>query len=312
MKYILTLTALLCTIAVFSQNNQYVLIIHGGAGNFDSSSFSEQMKRDYELGLQKVLELGDSLLKGGTSAMDVVVRCIVLLEDNPLFNAGKGAVMTEAGKWELDASVMDGKTMKAGAVAGISCIKNPILAALKVMEDGKHVMLAGKGAEEFSILSGLETADSSWFYVEGIYERYLKLKKQDKGTVGAVVLDKYGNLAAGTSTGGMMMKRYGRIGDAPIIGAGTYADNNFCAVSCTGHGEYFIRFVAAYDVCALMKYSKLSLFVAAQTVIDKIAEAGGSGGLIAVDKNGNIAMPFSTTSMFRAYIKENGEKEILF
>ncbi len=312
MKHICTIIWLIIFVYGHAQNSDYVLVIHGGAGNFNSSSFTSEQYSEYENMLNKVLLHGDSLLRNGADALDVVVACIVMLEDCPLFNAGKGAVMTEEGKYELDASVMDGKTLNAGAVAGVCNIKNPIRAAMKVMEDGKHVMLSGSGADEFAKSQGLEMVGEEWFYDERIFDRYNQLKKDGKGTVGAVVLDKHGNLAAGTSTGGMMMKRYGRIGDAPVIGAGTYADNQHCAVSCTGHGEYFIRFVAAYDVCALMKYAHMDLSEATAEVIKKIGDAGGTGGLIAVDKEGNIAMPFNTTSMFRAYIRENGTKQIDF
>ncbi len=312
MKIIIAFCVLLMTSSVFSQKPEYVLLIHGGAGNFNSAEFSAEEFSDYHNILEKVLQLGDSLLKTGTIAVEVVTACIIMMEDSPLFNAGKGAVLNEDGYNELDASIMDGKTLSAGAVAGVSNIKNPVSAARAVMEDGKHVMLSGRGAEVFAKLKGLEIVEPSYFHVPKVHERYLQLKKQDKGTVGAVVLDMYGNLAAATSTGGMMMKRFGRIGDSPVIGAGTYADNKWSAVSCTGHGEFFIRFVAAYDVIALMKYSDLSIGEASAEVIRKIGEAGGTGGLIAVDKKGNIAMPFNTTSMFIGYIRSSGEKEIRF
>jgi L-asparaginase / beta-aspartyl-peptidase len=312
MKTFVAFLILLASISVTAQQTEYVLVIHGGAGNFRSSEFSAEQYQNYMTILDKVLSHGDSLLKHGASAIDVVTACIMVMEDSPLFNAGKGAVLNNEGKNELDASIMDGLTLAAGAVAGVGRIKNPITAARAVMEDGKHVMLSGKGAEIFAESKNIELVDPSYFLTPEIQKRYQEIKKDGKGTVGAVVLDTYGNLAAGTSTGGMMMKRYGRIGDSPVIGAGTYADNNWCAVSCTGHGEYFIRFVAAYDVVALMNYSGLTVEKASAEVIRKIGEAGGTGGLIAVDKNGNVAMPFNTTSMFRGYIKSTGEILILF
>lgn len=311
MKTFVAFLILLASISVSAQQTEYVLVIHGGAGNFRSSEFSAEQYQNYLTILDKVLNHGDSLLKNGASAIDVVTACVMMMEDSPLFNAGKGAVLNEEGNIELDASIMDGRTLAAGSVAGVGRIKNPITAARAVMEDGKHVMLIGKGAEAFSETKNIEIVDPSYFYDKNMQERYQSLKK-DKGTVGAVVLDTYGNLAAGTSTGGMMMKRYGRIGDSPVIGAGTYADNNWCAVSCTGHGEYFIRFVAAYDLVALMKYSGLTVEKASAEVIRKIGEAGGTGGLIAVDKDGTVAMPFNTTSMFRGYVNSKGIKNIQF
>jgi L-asparaginase / beta-aspartyl-peptidase len=320
MKYLFVFFAYVFCVLAMPSNAQngpqdsprYVLVIHGGAGNFNSASFSSERYKEYEKTLEFVLLTGDSLLKNGAKAVDVVAACIMIMEDSPLFNAGKGAVLNEEGNNELDASIMDGLTMRAGAVAGVARIKNPVSAAKKVMDDGTHVLLSGYGAEVFAEKNGIEIVDPSYFFDPGVYDKYMQIKQQGKGTVGAVVLDTYGNLAAGTSTGGMMMKKYGRIGDSPIIGAGTYADNNCCAVSCTGHGEFFIRFVAAYDVCALMKYGGKSLEDAASAVISKIGDAGGTGGLIAVDKYGNIAMPFNTTSMFRAFIQSDGSKYIEF
>jgi len=312
MKYLTFLIVFLCCVRGFSQEKNYAIVIHGGAGNFNSENFSKKQYSEYYNTLNDVLFAGDSLLRSGANAIDVVTACIVLMENSPLFNAGKGAVMNEEGNFELDASIMDGKTLKAGAITGTGVIKNPITAALAVMEDGTHVMLSGHGAEVFAKQKNIECVDQSYFLTHETQNRYQLLKKDGKGTVGAVVLDAYGNLAAGTSTGGMMMKRYGRIGDSPVIGAGTYADNNWCAVSCTGHGEYFIRFVAAYDVVALMKYSGLTVEKASAEVIRKIGEAGGTGGLIVVDKTGNIAMPFNTTSMFRGYVNSKGIKNIQF
>ena len=229
-----------------------------------------------------------------------------------MFNAGKGAVFTHNGHNELDASIMQGWDLNAGAVAGVGDIKNPISAAIKVMTESEHVMLCGKGASEFARTQGLEIVDSSYFYTENRWEGLQRALKAEKhGTVGCVALDKFGNLAAGTSTGGMTNKKYNRIGDSPIIGAGTYANNNTCAVSATGHGEFFIRYTVAHDISALMEYKNMSLQDAAKLVINKkLVEAGGVGGIIAVDKNGNITMEFNTNMMFRAYAKSNGEKFI--
>ncbi len=318
MKYIIGFTLVIFfNLYVNCQNSshthlEYVLIIHGGAGNFNSAEFSEEKYNEYYSTLNRVLEYGDSLLRIGSSSVDVVTACITLLEDSPLFNAGKGSVFNEKGYIEMDASVMDGSTLSAGAVAGVKTIKNPIKAAYLVMKDGKHVLLGGEGAEKFAKSNNLEIVSPSYFHVQEVYDNYLKQKKEKGGTVGAVALDRNGNLAAGTSTGGMMMKREGRIGDSPIIGAATYADNNCCAVSTTGHGEFFIRFVVAYDICALMKYSGMNLDAAAEEVIQKIGKAKGKGGVIALDKEGNAAISFNTLSMYRGMIKSTGEKLIEF
>ena len=275
------------------------IIIHGGAGDFDSKSFVKEDYDAYYNTLYSVLSMGDSLLKSGASAMDVAVACVAMMEDSPLFNAGKGAVYNAQGKHELDASVMDGSNLKAGSVAGITRVKNPVKAARMVMDNSQHVMLAGKGADEFAKKQGLQMVKNTYFDTPAMYQRYQKLVSGKKGTVGAVVLDSNGNLAAATSTGGMMMKQFGRIGDSPVIGAGTYADNATCAVSCTGHGEYFIRFQAAYDIAAQMKYAGLTLFESCRNTIDKIGIAGGTGGVIAIDCNGNQVCRYNTKSMFR-------------
>jgi beta-aspartyl-peptidase (threonine type) len=234
------------------------------------------------------------------------------LEDCPLFNAGKGAVFTHDGHNELDASIMQGWDLNAGAVAGVGDIKNPISAAIKVMTDSKHVMMAGKGASEFAKEQGLEMVDSSYFFTEDRWESLQKILVAEKyGTVGCVALDKDGNLAAGTSTGGMTNKRYNRIGDAPIIGAGTYANNNTCAISATGHGEFFIRYTVAHDISALMEYKGMNLKEAADMVVNKkLVDAGGYGGIISVDKDGNVAMTFNSNMMFRGFAKSTGEKEV--
>jgi L-asparaginase / beta-aspartyl-peptidase len=288
---------------------EYVLVIHGGAGNISKENLGPEMEALYIEKLNEVLLLGDSILDIGGSSLDAVEACINLMEDSPLFNAGKGAVFTAAGENELDASIMDGSDWNAGAVAGVKTIKNPISAARKVMENSKHVLLAGHGADVFADSLGLEIVDPSYFFTEKSWKRLQQSKKLDKhGTVGCVALDREGNLAAGTSTGGMNNKMWGRVGDSPIIGAGTYADNQSCAVSATGHGEFFIRNVVAYDISALMKYKDMPLNDAAEFVInDKLKKQNASGGIIAVDKDGNISMAFNTSGMFRGFVRADGE-----
>ncbi len=297
---------------LFAQENEYALVIHGGAGFFDKSDIKKETEKKYQEKMNEALEKGSSVLDTGGTAVLAVIESIKILEDSPLFNAGKGAVFTSDGHNELDASIMDGKTQNAGAVAGVRHLKNPITAAEKVMTNSPHVLLSGAGAEEFAKTQQLHMVDSSYFFTPRRWKSLQRaLKKSKHGTVGCVALDKNGNLAAGTSTGGMTAKRFGRIGDSPIIGAGTFADNTTCAVSATGHGEFFIRYVVAYDIAALMNYKKWSLAKAADYVInEKLKKAGGTGGVIALDKEGNIAMPFNTSGMFRAYIKSNGEKSI--
>jgi beta-aspartyl-peptidase (threonine type) len=234
------------------------------------------------------------------------------MEDNPLFNAGKGAVFTHDKKNELDASIMDGSNLKAGAVAGVTDIKNPISAARRVMTSSPHVMLSGAGASQFAKEQGLEIVDPSYFFTQKRFDELRAiLDKEKHGTVGCCALDKNGNLAAGTSTGGMPDKRYNRIGDSPIIGAGTYANNNTCAVSATGHGEYFIRYTVAHDISALMEYKGLSLKEASELVVnDKLVKAGGSGGVISLDKMGNVSMPFNSSGMFRCYATADGKEGV--
>jgi len=296
-------------------DKEYVIVIHAGAGNYSKKDISETMEIKYKAKLLEALDTGIYILKNDGHALDAVERVIKILEDSPLFNAGKGAVFTHNGKNELDASIMDGKTLNAGAVAEVSNIKNPISAARKVMTNSLHVMLVGKGASVFAKQQKIKIVDTSYFFTQKRWEYLQKQIKKNKiskhGTVGCVVLDKFGDLAAGTSTGGISNKQYGRVGDSPIIGAGTYADNKTCAVSATGHGEYFIRYVVAYDISALMKYKGMTLYNAANYVIkDKLVKAGGDGGVIAVDKNGNIAVCYNTTGMFRAYAKSNGDEKV--
>jgi len=304
-----------------SLNNHWVLVIHGGAGGPPKGTIPPEDEQAYLQKLDEALQIGSAILKNGGSSLDAVEAVVRLMEDCPLFNAGKGAVLTVKGIAELDASIMDGSTLKAGAVAGVTTIKNPVSAARKVMELSPHVLLIDGGAEEFAKKQGLEIVDPSYFITPKMKERWEKSKNQDTkegkekgkkpGTVGAVALDQNGNLAAATSTGGMMNKMHGRIGDSPIIGAGTYANNATCAVSCTGHGEYFIRNVVAYDISAMMEYRGMPLEEAARIVIqEKLKSQGADGGLIAVNKEGRIVMEFNTNAMFRGYINSDGQKEV--
>lgn len=293
---------------------EYALAIHGGAGAMSRDLMTAEMEVQYRAGLEAALQKGEEILKNGGSAMDAVEATIHILEDNPLFNAGKGAVFTHEETVELDASFMDGETGNAGAVAGIKSIRHPISAARLVMDSSVHVMMAGEGADKFASSFGLEVVENSYFHTERRLKQVQEKKAGEEpkvlkkhGTVGCVALDKDGNLAAGTSTGGMTNKRYGRVGDAPIIGAGTYANNESCAVSCTGHGEYFIRNVVAYDVSALMQYGNKSLQEAGDHIIhEKLVKQNASGGLISLDKDGNIHMPFNSAGMFRGFIKSDG------
>jgi beta-aspartyl-peptidase (threonine type) len=316
-RIIVLLIGLLFNTALWSQP-KYTIVIHGGAGVMSSLQGQEEAQQEYLNKLEEALSLGEKLLKEGTEAPEVVVKVIEVLENSPLFNAGKGAVFTSEGKNELDASIMEGKSLNAGAVAGVQDIKNPIKAAREVMVNSEHVFLSGKGASEFAKKQGLEMVDNNYFYTESRFKSLQQLQKQERertekdntGTVGCAVLDVHGNLCAGTSTGGMTNKKYGRIGDSPVIGAGTYANNKTCAISCTGHGEYYIRLSFARDISALMEYKNLSVENACREEIRKLSELQGTGGVIAVDANGNIAMEFNTDGMFRGYIKSNGEKEI--
>jgi L-asparaginase / beta-aspartyl-peptidase len=291
----------------------YAIAIHGGAGFFKKGDFPEELEMQYKEKLNEALAIGIKLLKEGRSAEDVVVEVIKCMEDSPLYNAGKGAVFTHHGTNELDASIMRGIDLNAGAVAGVSTIKNPIQAAKEVMINSEHVMLAGKGAEEFAKIQELEIVDPKYFHTDKSWNRLQDALKSEKhGTVGCAVLDKQGNLAAGTSTGGRTNKKYGRIGDSPVIGAGTYANNNTCAISATGHGEFFIRRVACYDISALMEYKELSLQEAADIVVlDKLKNMEGAGGIIGLDKFGNAVFSFNTSGMFRGYANSDNEKEIL-
>jgi len=307
---------------------KFGIILHGGAGSIKKGGLTPEKEAEYNKIINECLKTGYKILEEGRPAIDAVEAVINIMEDSPLFNAGKGAVLTSDGLVELDASVMDGKTLSAGAVAGLHHIKNPVSLARMVMEKSKHVMLIGDGAEKFAKENNVNFVEQEYFLTPARVEALKKLKEREAenkekhgaynyssnwedtkyGTVGVAALDKNGNLAAGTSTGGMMNKKFGRVGDSPIIGAGTYADNNTCAVSGTGTGEYFIRLNVAKDISALMEYKGMSLKDAAdEVVLKKLGRLGGDGGIIAIDKNGNIAWPFNTDGMFRGCYLEGQE-----
>jgi beta-aspartyl-peptidase (threonine type) len=305
------------------QTRKFGLVIHGGAGTIERSKMTPKREHEYRAGIERALAAGYDILKRGGSSLDATEAAVRVLEDDPHFNAGRGAVFTNAGTNELDAAVMDGKTLKAGAVACLKHIRNPVSLARLVMEKSGHVMMDGEGAETFAKENGIEFVDQKYFYTEERWQALQKVKAaeenrsgaakkafiisdQDRhGTVGAVALDRDGNLAVATSTGGTTNKRTGRVGDSPVIGAGTYANNATCAVSATGDGEYFIRATVGHDVSALMEYRGMPLKEAAQTVLDKVAKLGGNGGLIAIDRQGNMALPFNTSGMYRRYVDQN-------
>lgn len=309
------------------KKSEFGLVIHGGAGNVVKERFNQEQIEQYEAKLQEALKTGYKILSDGGTSLDAVEKVINILEDSPLFNAGKGAVFTANGINEMDASIMDGESLNAGAAARLSHVKNPISLVRKIMNISPHVMLVGDGAEIFAAQNGVELVDSSYFFTEKRWNDLQRIKAEERskenddhselyseypdykfGTVGCAALDKNGNLAAGTSTGGMTNKKYGRVGDSPIIGAGTYANNKTCAVSATGHGEYFIRGTITHDISAMMEYKNLALKDAAEDVImKKLTELGGTGGIIAIDKDGNVAMPFNTEGMFRGYVLDDGK-----
>ena len=307
------------------QTKKVGLVIHGGAGTIERSKMTPEKERRYRAGLERALAAGYEILKRGGSSLDATEAAVRVLEDDPHFNAGRGSVFTDAGTNEMDAAIMDGETLRAGAVASLKHIKNPVSLARLVMEKSGHVMMDGEGAEAFAAANGVELVDQKYFFTEERWEALQKIRSAEKnrggaggkkflitdqdrhGTVGAVAVDQNGNLAAATSTGGTTNKRAGRVGDSPVIGAGTYANNATCAVSATGDGEYFIRATVAHDVSALMEYRGMSLKEAAQTVLDKVAKLGGTGGLIAIDGHGNIALPFNTSGMYRGYVDPNGK-----
>lgn len=331
LRLILIFSLLPVLVHAQQQIKKYVLVIHGGAGTIEPSRMTPKLEQAYKAKLKEALTVGYEIIQKDGSALDAVEKTIQVLEDSPLFNAGKGAVFTHEGKNELDAAIMDGESLRAGAVAGVKIVRNPISAARAVMEKSEHVLLARDGAEDFARQVGLTMVDPSYFYTKERWDGLQKALQQEAvqkkanetavklggghhddkfGTVGCVALDNQGNLAAGTSTGGMTNKKFGRIGDSPIIGAGTYANNASVAVSCTGWGEFYIRNVVAYDVAALMDYRGLTVEEAAETALAKVAKSGGNGGLIALDKEGNLAMPFNTSGMYRGAISAEGELEV--
>ena len=299
----------------------FAIAIHGGAGALPKERLSSEREAQYLAGLEAALNAGHEILKAGGASLDAVMSAVRVLEDDPLFNAGCGAALTRDGHAELDASIMDGKQQRAGAIASVRHIKNPIELARRVMEKSRHVLLVGDGAEEFALEEGIPFVPNTYFRTG---ERKRQLDRElagesvsevmpGRGTVGAVALDEHGNLAAATSTGGMTMKRRGRVGDSPIIGAGTYAKNGACAVSCTGHGECFIRAVAAYHVCVSVEYRGLTLNQAVhETLRERVGAMGGDGGMIAVDAHGNVVMDFSSQAMFRGMRNSRGESLVTF
>jgi beta-aspartyl-peptidase (threonine type) len=322
------------------QAHMWALVLHGGAGVIERATMDPKMEAAYRASIRQAVDAAAKVLDGGGSSVDAVETAIQILEDDPLFNAGRGAVFTAEGKNELDAAIMDGATLKAGAVAGVTRTRHPISLARAVMEKSPHVMLIGAGADAFAAEKGLEQVDPSFFFTERRWQSLVKqLKKEGRpipprpvgappepvsaivpmesegahkyGTVGVVALDRNGSIAAGTSTGGTQAKRWGRVGDSPIIGAGTYASNRSCAVSATGTGEYFIRLTVAREVCALVEYKGMPLQAAADQVIHKELQAlNGDGGLIAITPDGQLAWSFNTPGMFRARIREGGKLEM--
>ncbi len=298
------------------------IAIHGGAGVISRASMTEENERAYRADLERALDAGYAVLEAGGTSLDATVAAVRILEDSPLFNAGLGAVFNHAGVNELDAAIMDGATRKAGAVAGVRHIRNPIELARMVMERSPHVLLTGEGAEEFALEQGVKLVPGSYFYTERRWQQLEEAKRSDKlasadedigffSTVGAVARDRQGNLAAATSTGGLTNKRWGRIGDSPIIGAGTYADNTSCAVSATGSGEYFMRAVVAHEICARVRLTGVSAAAAAHDVVHgMLIEIGGDGGVIVVDSKGELSMEFNTEGMFRGARDSHGRREI--
>tara|TARA_Y100000741_G_scaffold2442_1_gene2024 strand:- start:3893 stop:4834 length:942 start_codon:yes stop_codon:yes gene_type:complete len=308
---------LLCFFYSCNSNKvDFAIVVHGGAGTILKKNMSDEMELAYKLKLEEAINAGYNILEKNGSSKDAVEETIKILENSELFNAGKGSVLSNKGVVEMDASIMNGQNLNAGAISGIKTIKNPISAARLVMEKSEHVFLSGEGAEEFAKLQGLDIINNEYFITETRLKSLLNAKKRDSikdnkfGTVGCVAIDKFGNITSGTSTGGMTNKKWNRIGDVPIIGAGTYANNNTCGISSTGWGEYFIRNVVAYDISSQIEYKKISIDLAAKNTLKKVKDLGGNGGVIGIDKNGNILMDFNTEGMYRGYKKSDGESEI--
>ena len=298
------------------KNNHFAIVVHGGAGTILKENMTNEMEKAYKQKLEEALNVGYSILKQNGKSVDAVEATIKILEDSELFNAGKGSVLSNNEEVEMDASIMTGDNLNAGAVSGIKKIKNPITLARKVMEESEHVFLSGSGAEDFAVSKGFKLIDNSNFITNNRLNSLKNIKKRESnadnkfGTVGCVAIDKNGNITSGTSTGGMTNKKWNRIGDVPIIGAGTYANNQTCGISSTGWGEYFIRNVVAYDISAQIEYNKKSIKNAAKNTLKKVKELGGSGGVIGIDKNLNIIMDFNTEGMYRGYKKSNGDSAI--
>jgi beta-aspartyl-peptidase (threonine type) len=309
---------------------KFSIVIHGGAGTILKSDMTPQLEEAYVRGLDEAISAGAMILEKGGHSVDAIQTAIKILEDNLLFNAGRGSVFTKKGVQEMDAAIMNGQTLKAGAITGVRNVRNPIQLAYEVMTESDHVFLSGKGANDFAIKRGLKLEPDDYFFSQFRYDQWKEIRDSDTysldhthqdlnelmkdkkfGTVGAVAVDVYGNIAAATSTGGMTNKKFGRIGDSPVIGAGTYANNKTCGISCTGHGELFIRSVAAYDVSALMEYKGMSLQQAMDEVVHKkLVAINGEGGMIGVDSHGNTAMVFNTAGMYRAMMNQDGAKTI--
>ena len=318
-----------CTSIKGPSQPTFGIVIHGGAGTILKENMTPEMEHAYENKLSEAISVGHKILKEGGSSQEAVEKTIHVMENSPLFNSGKGAVLTAEESIALDASFMDGNTLDAGAVAGVKQVKNPISAAIRVMKNSPHVMLAGEGADYFAANQGLDTVPESYFITENRLSDLRRVKKRESdqkvsinlieeqyfknqriGTVGCVALDLQGNLSAGTSTGGMTNKKWGRIGDAPIIGAGTYANNASCGVSATGWGEFFIRTVVAHDIAALVEYRGLTINEASKRVMKKVKDLGGDGGVVVLDTKGNVAMEFNTPGMYRAHMDSDGNLEV--
>lgn len=334
LKLFAILMGLVIALNVSAQQKKYVMVIHGGAGTILKKNMTPEKEAAYIAALTEALKAGYAKIQAGKNSLDAVEATIHVMENSPLFNAGKGAVFTHDGRNELDAAIMDGKTQMAGAVAGITTVKNPISAARAVMEKSEHVMMVGSGADQFAKEAGLEIVNPKYYWTKERWDGLQQAIKEDStkavldhgskksellgtknhdykfGTVGCVAVDKAGNLAAGTSTGGMTNKKYGRVGDAPIIGAGTYCNNETAGISCTGWGEFYIRNVVAKTISDLMEYKGLSVIEASKIALDKVGKMGGDGGLIAMDKNGNVAMPFNTEGMYRGTITVDGKIDV--
>lgn len=334
LKLFIVLLISISTLNVAAQQQKYVMVIHGGAGTILKKNMTPEKEAAYIAVLTAALKVGYAEIQSGKTSLDAVEKTIHILENDPHFNAGKGAVFTHDGRNELDAAIMDGKTLMAGAVAGVTTIKNPISAARAVMEKSEHVMMFGDGADQFAKEVGLDIVDPKYYWTKERWDGLQEAKKADStkavldhgskksgllgtinhdykfGTVGCVALDKAGNLAAGTSTGGMTNKKYGRVGDAPIIGSGTYCNNETAGISCTGWGEFYIRNVVAKTISDLMEYKGLSVVEASKIALAKVEKMGGDGGLIAMDKKGNVAMPFNTAGMYRGTITADGKIEV--